>query len=48
MLRRDKREYNFKATVLEPLNIQNGHNIYMGRRIPDITFGLSSYACNKP
>lgn len=48
MLHRDKREYNYKATVLDPSNTKNGKNAYMGKRIPDITFGLSSYSFSDP
>ncbi|KAE8322195.1 hypothetical protein BDV39DRAFT_196965 [Aspergillus sergii] len=41
-LRMDKREYNYKATVLDPEHIKNGQDAYMGKRIPGITSGLSS------
>ncbi|KAE8313544.1 hypothetical protein BDV41DRAFT_536195 [Aspergillus transmontanensis] len=47
-LRMDKREYNYKATVLDPQHMKNGQDAYMGKRIPDITFGLSSYFCADP
>ncbi|KAK6820341.1 hypothetical protein RU639_007511 [Aspergillus parasiticus] len=47
-LRMDKREYNYKATVIDPEHIKNGQNAYMGKRIPDITFGLSSYILADP
>ncbi|GKZ31246.1 hypothetical protein AbraIFM66950_011539 [Aspergillus brasiliensis] len=45
-LRMDKREYNFKATLLP--RVMAGSNAYMGKRIPDMTFGLSSYASADP
>ncbi|KAL2818212.1 hypothetical protein BDW59DRAFT_165543 [Aspergillus cavernicola] len=47
-LRMDKREYNYTATVLNLANTEDGHDAYMGKRIPDITFGLSSYADGDP
>lgn len=50
-LHRDKREYNYKATALDHLQIENSRGaklIYMGKRIPDITFGLSSYESGDP
>jgi hypothetical protein len=42
---RDKREYKFKVTAFsdDVNDTRNGRNVHMSRRIPDITFGLSSY-----
>ncbi|GKZ25971.1 hypothetical protein AbraIFM66951_002083 [Aspergillus brasiliensis] len=45
-LRMDKREYNFKATLLP--RVMAGSKAYMGKRIPDMTFGLSSYVSGDP
>ncbi|OJJ67691.1 hypothetical protein ASPBRDRAFT_47728 [Aspergillus brasiliensis CBS 101740] len=45
-LRMDKREYNFKATLLP--RVMAGSKAYMGKRIPDMTFGLSSYTSGDP
>ncbi|KAL4788601.1 hypothetical protein BJX76DRAFT_353047 [Aspergillus varians] len=44
----DKREYNYTATVVDPLHAECGQDTYMGKRIPDITFGLSSYHSADP
>lgn len=48
---RDKREYNYKATALDNVQIETDPDtklIYMGKRIPDITFGLSVYESGDP
>ncbi|KAJ0415615.1 hypothetical protein BJY00DRAFT_254501 [Aspergillus carlsbadensis] len=49
-LRMDKREYNYKATLLPDTSVRakDGYDSYMGKRIPDITFGLSSYLSGNP
>ncbi|EFQ96929.1 hypothetical protein MGYG_08854 [Nannizzia gypsea CBS 118893] len=47
-LHMDKREYNFKVTVLDPSNTKDGRDSYMGKRIPDISFSLSSYSLSDP
>ncbi|KAL4882716.1 hypothetical protein BJY04DRAFT_38910 [Aspergillus karnatakaensis] len=44
-LRVDKREHNYKATILNsPSTISAQGKSFMGKRIPDITFGLASYS----
>lgn len=48
---RDKREYNYKATTLDNVQTEKSRDtklIYMGKRIPDITFGLSVYETGDP
>ncbi|QKX60470.1 uncharacterized protein TRUGW13939_07615 [Talaromyces rugulosus] len=50
-LRMDKREYNYKATILDNVEIETSRYknlIYMGKIIPDITFGLSVYESGDP